>query len=106
MVIIVLILMGLAIYFLGNGFGSLLTSGVRQGQSIALSQSFVKLGDLKKYSYKEIVAACGSPRTSQLITDTKGVACYRRTWWSPKYEVTIIFETDDKVRYVEKETCR
>ena len=104
--IIILILMIVVIYKASNSLDLALKRNMRKGQSIILSQKFSDLGDLKSYSYEEIINTCGKPGVSQLIKDENGVDCYKRIWGSVKYEITIIFEMDNTVRHVEKEVYR
>lgn len=106
MALIILILVIVFACYVGNSFGSALKNQARKVQSVQLSEDFASLGDLKTHSYMEIVSKCGAPSSSQLIKDENGVSCYRKTWWSPRYEIAVIFETDNKVRYIEKEVRR
>lgn len=90
----------------GGCFIGCFVAGLLDAKSTLLQKDFKKLGDLRGLTIEEIVAAVGQ-YTSQKpvqITDRNNEQGVIYTWTEPKYEISLLFGSDNRCIGVNSET--
>lgn len=90
----------------GGCFIGYFVAGLLDAKSTLLQKDFKKLGDLRGLTIEEIVAAVGQ-YTSQKpvqITDRNNEQGVIYTWTEPKYEISLLFGSDNRCIGVNSET--
>lgn len=90
----------------GGCFVGYFVAGLLDAKSTLLQKDFKKLGDLRGLTIEEIVSAVGQ-YTSQKpvrITDRDNEQGVIYTWTEPKYEISLLFGSDNRCIGVNSET--
>lgn len=90
----------------GGCFVGYFVAGMLDAKSTLLQKDFKKLGDLRGLTIDEIVSAVGQ-YTSQkpvTITDRDNEQGVIYTWTEPKYEISLLFGSDNLCIGVNSET--
>lgn len=90
----------------GGCFVGYFFAGLLDANSTLLQKDFKKLGDLRGLTIEEIVSAVGQYTTKKpvTITDRDNEQGVIYTWTEPKYEISLLFGSDNRCIGVNNET--
>lgn len=90
----------------GGCFVGYFFAGLLDAKSTLLQKDFKKLGDLRGLTIEEIVSAVGqyTSRKPVTITDRDNEQGVIYTWTEPKYEISLLFGSDNRCIGVNSET--
>lgn len=91
---------------LGGCFVGYFVAGLTDAKSTLLQKDFKKLGDLRGRTVEEIVASVGDYTSERPchITDRDNEQGVIYTWTTPKYEISLLFGSDNRCIGVNNET--